>query len=140
MNNFSDIISRIKEDSGFSTDKEVAEIFGLTPQEFSIRKKRGTLLPLIVNWGISQKKDLNWLLTGEGSLYIKEAEPSQGQADLDLVWKIIEALEVVLQEEGSNLQPTKKRRLVELLYKRFSKTGEDVDRGIIRDHLRLVAA
>ena len=53
---------------------------------------------------------------------------------------IIETLERILQEEGTNLPPEKKRRLIELLYERFKKTGENADKKVMSEHLKLIAA
>ncbi len=49
-------------------DKDIALIIGLSAPDFSKRKKSGTLLPLIINYGISKKVNLHWLLTGEGEI------------------------------------------------------------------------
>ncbi len=64
------------------SDKEIAELFDLTPQEFSRRKKRGTLLAKIIDWGICQSADLNWLLTGEGSPYVGQQRHSSNVLDI----------------------------------------------------------
>jgi hypothetical protein len=59
------IVLRIREIRELSTNLQVAELFKLSPQDFSKRKKRGTLLPIIIEWGINHKVDINWLLTGK---------------------------------------------------------------------------
>lgn len=105
------------------------------------------LLSLKRYFGVS----IDWLLTGEGAPYLENEK--QGSKDvaseqaahiepfeMELIGDIIESLERILQEEGSNLPPEKKRRLIELLYKYFTKTGEKADEGVIREHLRLIAA
>lgn len=77
----------------------------------------------------------------EGSFYIKEGEgAAQEPADMKLIGQIIEHLEELLQEEGTNLPPAQKRRLIELLYKHFKKIGEKADKNTTREYLRLVAA
>lgn len=45
--------------------KDVASVLGISPQDFSNRKKRGTLLPVIVDWALKESVNLNWLLKGE---------------------------------------------------------------------------
>ena len=67
MVNFNEIIGRIKSFLGISLNKELAVIMGLSASDFSKRKKTGAILPLIIDWGIAQKVDLNWLIKGYGS-------------------------------------------------------------------------
>lgn len=98
-----------------------------------------TLVNLCKNTDI----DIYWLLTGEKS--VREESTVHGEKnddvpfDLNLVGQIIETVEELLQEEGTNLEPAKKRQLIELLYKYFIKTGEGIDKQTTRDYLKLVA-
>lgn len=81
------ITNKLKEYKKFSTDKEIADLFGLSEQDFNNRKRRGSLLPLILNWALNEKVDLEWLfrevqekakpsdnieVAEKGSAYIKE--------------------------------------------------------------------
>lgn len=50
---------------GFEDEKEVAKLFGLSAPDLSQRKKRGSVLPHIIDWAINENVNLNWLLTGE---------------------------------------------------------------------------
>lgn len=59
MNNFT--IERIKKIKGYKTNKQVAELFRLSDSDFINRKNRNTLTPLIVEWAVLEKVDLNWL-------------------------------------------------------------------------------
>jgi len=68
MVDFSEIIKRIINIEDLSNEKDVAELFGFSAQNFSKRKKSGSLLPLFISWGVSKKVDLHWLLTGEGEM------------------------------------------------------------------------
>lgn len=70
MVNIEQTIERIKRKHGFTSDKKIAELFGLTPNDFSNRKRRGSLLPQIVEYGMNENVDLNWLLAGK-----KQTEP-----------------------------------------------------------------
>ncbi len=74
MVNFVDIIKRVRELRNLSSDKEFAEKLGLSAPDFSKRKKTGTLLPLIVDWGINERVNLDWLLTGNGHPYKKDEQ------------------------------------------------------------------
>jgi hypothetical protein len=64
MVNLIKIIERAKKFGSYSSEKEFANKIGLSAPDFSKRKKSGTLLPLIIDWGIAEKVNLNWLLTG----------------------------------------------------------------------------
>ncbi len=59
------ILERSKQVAGVKTDKEFAEILGVSHQNFSARKKNKSLIPLIVTWALQSDVDLNWLLRGE---------------------------------------------------------------------------
>jgi len=59
MNKFT--IERIKKIKGYKTNKQIAELFGLSDSDFINRKNRNTLTPLIVEWAVLEKVDLNWL-------------------------------------------------------------------------------
>ncbi|MCP4113252.1 MAG: bacteriophage CI repressor [Desulfobacteraceae bacterium] len=63
------IINRILEALSLKTEKELAIILGISPQDFSQRKKKGTLLKLIINSEINKNINYDWLLTGEGEIY-----------------------------------------------------------------------
>lgn len=56
---------RLKTAYGVNKDKNIAALLKLSPQDFSNRKKRGTLIEPIVKWGVNENVDLNWLLTGK---------------------------------------------------------------------------
>ncbi|MBW2606101.1 MAG: hypothetical protein JRD05_00550 [Deltaproteobacteria bacterium] len=68
MVNLFKIVDRIKSLKDIKTDKEFASRLGLSAPDFSKRKKSGTLLPLIINYGIAEKVNLDWLLTGEDEI------------------------------------------------------------------------
>jgi len=62
MINFDFIIKRVKEHTGINSKKELAVLFELSPADFSNRVRRGTILPLIVDWAINENVNLDWLL------------------------------------------------------------------------------
>lgn len=74
MIDFFSIVERLKQSASMSSDKQLAGLLGLSPQDFSKRKKRGTILPLLIEYAINHKVDLNWLLTGEGERCIKKED------------------------------------------------------------------
>ena len=71
MVNLFNIIERVKKYLNIATNKEYADIIGISPPDFSKRKKTGTLLPLIIEWGVANKVNLHWLITGESEMIRK---------------------------------------------------------------------
>lgn len=69
--NYSEIISRMIEIFEYKTEKEVAELLGLKQQNFSNRKRKGTLLKELINKCVElhPRVNLHWLITGEGIKY-----------------------------------------------------------------------
>lgn len=67
--NFDEVIKRTQEVFGFDSDKQLAELFEISQQNFSNRKRKGTLLPKIVR-AVSKlhpEVNLDWVLRGRGS-------------------------------------------------------------------------
>ena len=78
MVNLFKIIDRIKKIKGIKADKELALFLNLSAPDFSKRKKSGTMLPLLINWGIAEKVNLHWLLTGQGEIERQPPEQKTG--------------------------------------------------------------
>lgn len=62
------MLARIKQAKGIKKDKEIAPLLGLSPQDFSNRKKRDTLRAPIVEWAAKEGISVSWLLTGQGDM------------------------------------------------------------------------
>lgn len=71
------LVDRIKALRGLHSDKDVAVLLGLAPADFSNRKKRNTLTPLVVEWALREDLDLNMLFKG--------TESETGQCDKESV-------------------------------------------------------
>lgn len=63
MINIDVVVENIKALKGLKVDKEVADLMGLSAADFSNRKKRGTLLPLVLEWAVEEDVSLDWLTT-----------------------------------------------------------------------------
>jgi hypothetical protein len=63
--NYSKIIKRVKEKEGLRFDKELASLLELSKSDFNNRKKRGTLLELLINHGMTKEWNLDWLIKGD---------------------------------------------------------------------------
>ena len=74
MVNFDKIITRIAVLKGVAGDKHVAAILGLSPQDFSNRKKRGSLMPAIIEWAINETVNLEWLFRGDENNAVAEEQ------------------------------------------------------------------
>jgi hypothetical protein len=55
------VLADLKNQLGMSTEKELAEIMGISPNDFNNRKRRGTLINLLFSFSIDRKLDLNRL-------------------------------------------------------------------------------
>ena len=55
------VLTDLKNQLGMSTEKELAEIMGISPNDFNNRKRRGTLINLLFSFSIEKKLDLNRL-------------------------------------------------------------------------------
>jgi hypothetical protein len=56
------ILGRIKKIKKIHKQKEIAKLFKLSDNDFSNRKKRGTLIPVIIEWAMKEKVSIDWLL------------------------------------------------------------------------------
>lgn len=65
ISELNEILERIKSDRCLKNDKDVAALLNISGSDFSNRKKRGTLLPLITQWAIDEKIDMDLLLKGD---------------------------------------------------------------------------
>ena len=75
-----EIIDRIKYLTGLKQKDIASEIFGISDKNLSNKIRRGSVdMDILVRWAGNASVDLNWLLTGNGSPYIKEeqAQPEQ---------------------------------------------------------------
>lgn len=62
----SELIDRIKSLLSLKRDYEVADLFGITPNDLSNRKKRGTLEKIAISWATEENINLDWLIHGRG--------------------------------------------------------------------------
>jgi len=65
---FDKAIERVKKIEGIKKDREIAPLFGLSPQDLSNRKKRGTLRSCIIEWAAKKGISINLVLYGEDDI------------------------------------------------------------------------
>lgn len=62
---FEDVIIRLKEASGFSTNRAIAEMLGMSEQNLSTYKSKKTIpTQQIIDWCINNKVSIDWLIQG----------------------------------------------------------------------------
>ena len=83
---------------------------------------------------------MNWLLTGEGEMFLDASASTEPLAlDIEVLTKTIKGVEDYLRAGDIEINPDKKGRLISVLYERFIKTGEEPDQKTIVSYLKLVA-
>lgn len=61
------IVGRIKQEYSLKGDNQVADLIGISAQNFSLKKRRGTVINDILLWAVYNNKDLNLLFKGKAS-------------------------------------------------------------------------
>ena len=136
--NFTEIINRTKQVYGFKRDKELAELFGMEPNNFANRKKKGTLLNEIIAGIFNDHPEVNfhWLLTGEGQMKFSE----ETQINTGALGMIISGVEKALKKlKIKKPVPVKKAEFIAMCYEFHSQSDQEVSEEFIERHLRLVA-
>ena len=144
--NFDEILARLKTFKGFSANKEVAGLFGLSEPDFSRRKRKGTLLPLIITWALENRVNMDWLLTGRSNIQnepvfsgrVSEAAAGYGRLNADLLKDILEAVEIGLDQKKVTLAPGKKAQAAALLYELYLGAEKQIDNTTVGRYLDLV--
>lgn len=69
-----EVIRRIKAEYSLKGEKEVAELIGISPQNFSKKKTKKTVINDIFQWALINDKDLNLLFKSEqtNTMVVKE--------------------------------------------------------------------
>ncbi|GEM_PF-2188141 len=94
---FNNLVERFKQAKGFTTDKQVATLLGLSQQDFASRKQRGTILAPIIDHALSSDINLHWLITGVGSPTINSLIDNQTETQ-ELMIIITEAVNTKLKD------------------------------------------
>lgn len=129
------VLERIKKAKSLKSEREIASLLGLSPQDFSNRKKRGTLRPLIIQWAAREGININWLICEEGGMYHRMKDtPASGGLDQELLRRVISMVEEGIEELGVTPRPEKKADLIITLYE-MQKNGKEIDRPTL---LRLI--
>jgi hypothetical protein len=102
---FNDVIERCKKALKIKNDADFAARINMKPTTFNSRKKAHSLpYQEIIELATTEKLDLNWLLTGEGSMYkneTRENSPSyqtRSIHDLETLFDRLDDVEKQLSE------------------------------------------
>ncbi len=109
-------LDRIKEVKGLRNDKEIAPLLGLSAQNFSNRKKRGTLLSLIVDWAADEGFNAAYILYGEGSLRVDQ--PSSDDSIPSSVLTVVAAAQG--ESEAKSIELTREEVVLLSLFRQLS--------------------
>jgi len=139
MINEIDIVDRAQQASGLKSDKDFAMLLGLSAQDFSNRKRRGSLTPLVLDWAINEKVNVSFILTGEGEMRAEGTGGSaEGAFDRDL---FIEAANLIRTAEiqlNVQIKPEKLGELILLIYDEYA-AGAEVPTARILQLVKLAA-
>ncbi len=79
--NYAEIIERMRWAGKLKNDSAVARKLSVTPQALSNYKKRGEMpTDLVLRFSKIYGLSVDWLISGEGELYLPGAEPVEGGA------------------------------------------------------------
>ena len=105
-----------------------------------LKNKRGPSAELVAGLYVHYRGYLQWLLTGEGEMFIDTSDQSvPASLEIEVLTKVVKGVEEYLEEAEKELEPDIKARLISLLYERFAKTGEEPDQKTVVSYLKLVA-
>ncbi len=115
-----DIVGNFKKITHVNTNKEAAQLLGISDRDFSNRKRTGTLFRIIVEWAANKGLNINEIVYKEDSEQEEDiAEPSESKAgriqkDVDLPiskeWlsREITAAEnqIIITISGNSMEPS----------------------------------
>jgi len=137
------VLERLKKATGLRKEKDIARLLGISAQDFSNRKRRETLWPLLSEWARKEGISLDWLLSGAGEMRqikrpgeIREGAASYSTPDYHFLCRAVEAVEKGLDQGGNKLGPNQKARLIVAVYDMLAE-GKEVDFAMVKRLIRL---
>ncbi len=95
------ILQRAKKEAGVSTNKQLADLLGISENNFSNMKRRGTILTPLLEWAINRRVHLSWLVYGE------EKEIQEVRQNMPILFEEIAQLQEWLSEM-SKVEPERR--------------------------------
>jgi hypothetical protein len=117
--NLDEILSRLKNCYSFSTDKQLADWLGISGSDLLLRKKRGTIIYLLIDAAINHNINLQWLIYGESSNKIKVTDELLFLSDEKLMEAVIIGIEERIMMKDIKTTPIKKAREIIEIYKKI---------------------
>ena len=97
------IIEKIKKEHSLRDNKDVAQLIGISAQNFSLKKKRGTLINDMLAWAIAKNQDLNYLFKIDSELKGKgKAKENPKNRKFDILNEIEEWLGQEVEKDPKN--------------------------------------
>jgi len=81
--------------------------------------------------------DVEWIVTGKRPVAKKRGDEA-ASVNIDELWKIILKIEVCLSEKAMVLDPTKKARLIAVLYE-SANSGKKVTKEVVDNYIALLS-
>lgn len=122
------IIQRLKEACMVTSDKQLATILNINRQNIGAARRRKKIPPdWIIDIGKKYNISIDWLFYGEGSKSEKILSTNDtsgcSTVDLNLLEDIIAGAEKYIFENKLELNPSKKAKLIVILYEQFHMSG-----------------
>jgi len=134
--NVDDILRRLMYLKKYSTYQDVANFLGVDNRTLSAWKQRNSQVAVQKISAKCADLDLNWLLTGEGD--VRKSGQEAMPVDADVLERLIEAVEVCLDQAEGSLKPAKKAQLIVTLYEMaIADTEKKIEEGKVMQLVRL---
>lgn len=65
MPNYKEIIKRVLQYENLTKQEQLVSVFGISKDDISHRKQRGTIIFHVLDWALRKEVDLNWLILGK---------------------------------------------------------------------------
>ena len=141
MENLKDRLKKLVEIHADGKDSVFANNIGVSQSTFHNYVKKGRSPNAELFYPICNKYNvnLNWLVTGMGSMYIEAGTEDGLRTNAGLLADCIEAVEKVLKATKKSWTSDKKARFIALQYEYYLDSGKKVDYGEVVTRLRLVS-
>lgn len=119
-------------------DREIAILLGVSPQDFSNRKRRGTLRHLISVWALREGVNLNVSESDTPSRLSNIENPSTTRIDRELLVEVIIEVEKSQEIFGLHIKSEKKAELIATIYE-MREEGRKLDQSTLYRLMRLAS-
>jgi len=125
------ILDRAKKAVGVKSDSSFAQLIGISPQDLSNRKKRGTLRSLIIEWALKEDLNVSFILS-DGKDQPQIEQKKEYELDQDLMTMIFECFDKY-EEENGKISAIDKTRIASSIFRELdghNTTLNEIERSI----------